>query len=58
MEWTWTILIGGLSIVTLLIWVVFAMISKRNVEKRKVDPTVERSTLATDKSSTGVPPDV
>ncbi len=54
----WTALIGGLAIVTLLIVLALALISKRKVDKRKGDPNSERSTLAKDKSSTGHPPDV
>lgn len=54
----WTTLIGGLAIVTLFIWVVVALISKRNVEKRKVDTAAEKSPLATDRSSKGNPADI
>lgn len=43
--------------VTLGAVLVFALLSKRNIEKRKHDPEATKSTLARDKDSKGTPAD-
>lgn len=48
----------ALALVTLLAFVVFAQISRRQVRDRMDDHTAPKSTLAADKSSTGKPADV
>ncbi len=47
-----------LALFTLLAFIVMAIISKRKTEARMDDPSVTKSTLAKDKSSTGKPADV
>jgi len=54
----WTSLIGALAFFTLGIWILLAFISKQKVEQRLDDPNARKSTLASDKSSTGTPADV
>ena len=54
----WTFLVGLLALVTLLTFVVLALISKRKVEKRMDDPNAPKSTLAADKSAHGKPAEV
>lgn len=53
-----TYLIVVLALGTLFAGLVFALVSKAKVEKRKDDPNAPKSTLAADKSSHGTPADV
>jgi hypothetical protein len=53
-----TSLIVVLSLVTMLALIIFALASKVKTERRLNDPNAEKSTLASDKSSTGKPIDV
>ena len=54
----WTSLVGALFFFTLLLVATLAFVSKQKTERRMDDPTAEKSTLATDKSSHGKPADV
>ncbi len=54
----WTSLVGLLALVTLCAGIVFALWSKRAVERRLDDPNTPKSTLAADKSSSATPADV
>lgn len=47
-----------LALVTLLMLIVFAMISKKKVEDRLEDPDAPKSTLAKDARSEGEPADL
>lgn len=53
-----TTLIVVLSLGTMLALIVFALASKAKTEQRLNDPNTEKSTLASDKSSSGKPVDV
>ncbi|MCV3270357.1 hypothetical protein [Roseobacter sinensis] len=55
MDFTYLIVI--LALMTLLAVIVFAMISKAKVEKRKDDPDSTKSTLAADARSDSEPVD-
>lgn len=54
----WTSLIGLLAVVTLLLCVGLAYLSKRRVDARMEDPEAPKSTLAADVPSRGTPADV
>lgn len=54
----WTTLVSALAIVTLLAFVIIAMVSKKKTEERKKTADAPKSTLAKDKDSHGKPADV
>ncbi len=47
-----------LALVTMLFALIFALVGKRQIEKRIDDPDAPKSTLAADKASDGKPADV
>lgn len=49
----WTTLVSALAIVTLLAFVIIAMVSKKKTEERKKAADAPKSTLAKDKDSHG-----
>lgn len=53
-----TFLLVTLALGTMLAVVLFALLSKKNVEYRRNDPDSKRSTLAKDGPSHGAPQDV
>lgn len=53
-----TTLVVVLALGTLFAGVVFALVSKHQIEQRMDDPNAPKSTLAADKSSKGKPADV
>lgn len=54
----YTYLIVVLALGTLLAGLVFALVGKARIEKRRQDSSAPKSTLAADKSSHGKPADV
>ena len=53
-----TYLVVILALGTMFAAIVFALVSKEKVEARLANPNSTKSTLASDKSSTGKPADV
>ena len=51
-------LVPILALVTLGAVLIFALVSKERVERRRQDPNAPKSTLAADKDSKGKPVDV
>jgi hypothetical protein len=47
-----------LAMMTMIVAIVFALLSKAQTDKRRRDANATKSTLAKDKSSTGDPADV
>lgn len=54
----WTSLIAALAFFTLLVGVLFAFVSKQQVDKRIDNPDAPKSTLAKDVPSQDTPADV
>ena len=47
-----------LALLTMLGFIVFALVGKKQIEDRLADPGAPKSTLAADKSASGKPADV